>query len=66
MVLGQKKMTNHRFQLGNRGNAFIEDFVLAMVVLLATVAFYGGGNFNGVRGKIENAFSGAEAEVLKE
>ena len=53
-------------QRDERGNAFIEYFVLAMVVLLATLAFYSGGSFNGVRSKVEDAFNGAMNEVLKE
>ena len=59
-------MQSYRLQLGHRGNAFIEYFILALVVLLATLVFYSGGSFNGVRSKVEDAFNGAMNEVLKE
>ena len=60
------EMEHTGFKLDRRGNAFIEYFILALVVLLATLAFYSGGTFNGVRVKVEDAFNGAMNEVLKE
>ena len=39
-----------------RGNAFIEYFVIALAVLLGAIAFYDSGNFQGAKGQVEDAF----------
>ncbi len=49
------------------GNAYIEYFVLALIVILATVAFYGNGRFGGgidLRGRVEAAFDSLVTKVL--
>ena len=42
---------------GQEGNAFIEYFVLAFIVMVATIAFYDHGNFGGSHGAIDNMFN---------
>lgn len=49
--------------MNNSGNAYIEYLVLATIVLLATVAFYDGGNFQGTRGQAEQAFDHLVTEM---
>ena len=51
--------------LGERGNAFIEYFVLAMIVLAAAIWFFDGGQFQGVRGNVETTFTGLIDQVAK-
>ena len=48
-----------------RGNAFIEYFVLALIVLGATLWFFDGGNFRGVRQSVEDAATRMIDEVAK-
>ena len=48
-----------------RGNAFIEYFVLALIVLGATLWFFDGGNFRGVRQSVEDAATHMIDEVAK-
>ena len=43
--------------LGNRGNAFIEYFILALIVLGATIWFFNGGSFQGVRENVDTSFT---------
>ncbi|MBI3322006.1 MAG: hypothetical protein HYZ91_07060 [Candidatus Omnitrophica bacterium] len=52
---------------GQAGNAYIEYFVIALIVMLATVAFYSNGRFGGgldIRGRVEGAFDNLVTKVL--
>jgi Flp pilus assembly protein TadG len=48
--------TETQNRLNRHGNAFIEYFLLAIVVLLATFVFFDNGNYRGARGNIQAAF----------
>ena len=62
--LNRYKMTMKIFKNEN-GNAFIEYFVLALVILVATIAFFDQGNFRGAKQSVESAFDNLVEEVLK-
>ena len=49
----------------NKGNAFIEYFVLATIVALATIWFFDSGNFQGVRQTTENSFTAMISRVAR-
>ena len=51
--------------LGERGNAFVEYFVLALIVLGATIWFFDGGNFQGVRQNVETTFTNLITKVAQ-
>lgn len=51
-VIPESQMT----PMNERGNVFIEYFVLALTLLLAVIAFYSGGTFMGTRAEVENTF----------
>ena len=57
-------MTMNIFKNEN-GNAFIEYFVLALVILVATIAFFDQGNFRGAKQSVESAFDNLVSQVLK-
>lgn len=42
-----------------RGNAYIEYFMAATVVMLATIAFFNNGQFQGARASVEQATTAA-------
>ena len=54
-----------RFHLisNRRGYAFLEYFILALIIMLATVMFFSNGDFGGSRGSIEAAFQNAVQRV---
>ena len=47
-----------------RGNSFVEYFVLAMAVLLATVAFFQG-NFSSIQTTVSDAFQSMVQQTLR-
>ena len=47
-----------------RGNVYVEYFVLALLTLLATIAFYNNGNFLGARASLEQGFDAAAARII--
>ena len=51
--------------VGERGNTFIEYFVLALIVLGAAIWFFDGGNFQGVRQSTETTFTNLIDKVAK-
>jgi len=51
--------------MGNRGNAFIEYFVLALLVFGAALWFFDGGNFRGVRQNVESTFTNLITRVAQ-
>ena len=51
--------------MGEQGNAFIEYFVLALIVLGAALWFFDDGNFQGVKGNVETTFTGLIDQVAK-
>ena len=52
-------------RLGERGNAFIEYFILALITLGAAIWFLDGGNFQGVRAEVETTFTGLIDQVAR-
>ena len=50
--------------MNKRGNAYIEYFVLALIVALATIAFYQGNNFSRARASVEGAFNTSVNRIL--
>jgi Flp pilus assembly pilin Flp len=49
--------------MNRHGNAYIEYFVLALIVALATIAFWRGG-FVRARGSVESAFDASVNRIL--
>jgi Flp pilus assembly pilin Flp len=52
-------------RLNESGNAYIEYFILALVVALATLVFFQNGGFGQMRTNIETAFSDSVTEMLR-
>ena len=50
--------------MNNHGNAYLEYFVLAAIVLLATLAFFNGGGFSQARASIESPFESSVNRIL--
>jgi hypothetical protein len=54
-----------KWRSGQRGNAYIEYFVLALIVALATIAFWRGSNgFGRARASVESAFDASVNRIL--
>lgn len=51
--------------MSERGNTFVEYFVLATIAALATIWFYDEGNFRGVRRNVEQAFQQVSRQVAR-
>lgn len=50
--------------MNRHGNAYIEYFVLALMVALATLAFFSNGGFATARANVQNAFNASVTTVL--
>ena len=50
--------------MNKRGTAYIEYFVLAAIVALATLAFFNGGGFDQMRTSVERGFDGSMTRIL--
>ena len=48
-----------------QGSAFIEYFVLALIVFAATMWFFSGGSFQGTRQNVEDAATNMIEEIAK-
>lgn len=53
-------------QRRNAGNVYLEYFVVALAVFLASVAFFDQGNFLGAREQVETAFDALAARIVRE
>ena len=62
-----KELIFHKIRCvsNRRGNAFIEYFVLALIVLAATVWFFDGGNYRGVQQSANDAATNMITEIAK-
>ena len=50
---------------GERGNAYVEYFLLALIALVAAIAFYDHGNFQGKRTQLESTFDSLANRMAK-
>ena len=58
MSMDKSRGGYHRMgRLGRGGSAYVEYFLTAGAILLAALAFYGGGNFQGLEGSVNGAFN---------
>lgn len=64
VAVSAKSSQNLRNHLATRaGNVYVEYFILALVVALATIAFWQGG-FVQARGSVESAFDASVNRIL--